>query len=65
MDLVGFARRLRQDYSAAVAAVRYNWSQGPIEGHINRLKMLKRHMYGRASFPLLRRRILTDLERPP
>lgn len=64
-DLVGFARRLRRDYSAVVAAVQYDWSQGQVEGHINRLKMLKRQMYGRASFPLLRRRVLTNLAHPP
>jgi transposase len=64
-ELVGFARGLRRDYSAVVAAVHYNWSQGPIEGHITRLKMLKRQMYGRASFPLLRRRVLPDLTHPP
>ena len=32
------------------------WSQGPIEGHINRLKMLKRQMFGRAKLDLLARR---------
>jgi transposase len=64
-DLIGFAHRLRRDYSAVAAAVRYAWTQGPIEGHINRLKMLKRQMYGRASFPLLRRRVLAELARPP
>jgi transposase len=64
-DLVGFARRLRRDYAAVVASVRYAWSQGPIEGHITRLKMLKRQMYGRASFPLLRRRVLSDPAHPP
>jgi len=64
-ELVGFARGLRRDYAAVAAAMRYKWSQGPIEGHINRLKMLKRQMYGRAGFPLLRRRVLPDLTRPP
>jgi transposase len=64
-ELVGFARGLRRDYAAVAAAIRYTWSQGPIEGHVNRLKMLKRQMYGRASFPLLRRRVLPDLARPP
>jgi transposase len=34
------------------------WSQGPIEGHINRLKMLKRQMFGRAWLDLLARRFL-------
>jgi Transposase len=48
---VGIARGLRRDYSAVRAALRYDWSQGFIEGHINRLKMLGRQMYGRAGFP--------------
>jgi transposase len=64
-ELVGFARGLRRDYAAVYAAVRYEWSQGPVEGHINRLKMRKRQMYGRASFSLLRRRVLPDLAHPP
>jgi transposase len=34
------------------------WSQGPIEGHINRLKLLKRQMFGRARLDLLTRRFL-------
>jgi transposase len=51
-ELVGFARGLRRDYAAVAAAVRYAWSQGPIEGHINRVKLLKRSMYGRGKFEL-------------
>jgi hypothetical protein len=35
-------------------AVKHVWSNGPVEGHINRLKTLKRQMYGRAKFELLR-----------
>ncbi|MGE5334730.1 MAG: ISL3 family transposase [Nitrososphaerota archaeon] len=57
-ELVGFARALRRDYLAVQAAVRSPWSQGPIEGHVNRLKLLKRQMYGRAKFDLLRQRVL-------
>jgi transposase len=34
------------------------WSNGPIEGHINRLKAIKRQMYGRAGFDLLKTRVL-------
>jgi transposase len=34
------------------------WSNGPVEGHVNRLKLIKRPMFGRASFELLRRRVL-------
>jgi transposase len=57
-ELVGFARGLRRDYSAVQAALRYAWSQGQIEGQVNRLKLLKRQMYGRAKFDLLRQRVL-------
>jgi len=53
-----FARGLRADMAAVQAAMTLPWSQGPIEGYINRLKMLKRHMYGRARLDLLARRFL-------
>jgi transposase len=57
-ELVGFAQGLRRDYAAVEGAVRSPWSQGQTEGQVNRLKMLKRQMYGRAGFALLRRRVL-------
>lgn len=53
-----FAEVLRQDWAAVVEAVRQPWSQGQVEGQINRLKLIKRQMYGRASFDLLRQRVL-------
>jgi transposase len=53
-----FARGLRADLAAVEAAVTLPWSQGPIEGHINRLKMLTRQMFGRARLDLLARRVL-------
>lgn len=53
-----FAASLRQDYSAVRAAVSLPWSNGPTEGNINRLKMLKRQMYGRAKVDLLKQRVL-------
>jgi transposase len=53
-----FARGLRDDYAAVQAGVTLPWSQGPIEGHINRLKMLKRQMFGRAHVDLLAQRFL-------
>jgi transposase len=59
-EVVGFAQGLRRDHSAVKAALRYEWSQGPVEGHVNRLKTIKRQMYGRAGFTLLRRRVLTQ-----
>ncbi|AFZ28293.1 transposase family protein (plasmid) [Cylindrospermum stagnale PCC 7417] len=53
-----FAKRLREDYDAVKAGVTMSVSNGPVEGHINRLKMLKRQMYGRAKIDLLERRFL-------
>jgi transposase len=53
-----FAMGLRADYEAVKAGLRLPWSNGPVEGHINRLKMLKRQMFGRAKLDLLRRRFL-------
>jgi transposase len=53
-----FAKGLRADMAAVQAAVTPPWSQGPIEVHINRLKMLKRQMFGRARLDLLARRFL-------
>ena len=53
-----FAKGLREDYAAVKAGVTLPWSTGPVEGQINRLKMLKRQMYGRANIDLLRQRVL-------
>ncbi|MEP7303887.1 MAG: ISL3 family transposase [Acidobacteriota bacterium] len=53
-----FVRTLRRDLSAVEGAVTERWSNGPVEGHINRLKMLRRQMYGRAGVELLRARLL-------
>ena len=53
-----FAQGLRDDYAAVKAGVTLPWSNGPVEGHINRLKMLKRQMFGRAHLDLLRRSFL-------
>src|SRR5712671_3057758 len=49
---------LRDDYAAVKAGVTLPWSSGPVEGHINRLKMLKRQMFGRARLDLLSRRFV-------
>jgi transposase len=56
--VVRFAYGLQKDISAVAAAVEMKWSTGQVEGQINRLKMIKRQMYGRAGFPLLRARVL-------
>src|SRR5207253_10914991 len=53
-----FTRGLRDDYAAVKAGVTLPWSSGPVEGHINRLKMVKRQMFGRAHLDLLSRRFL-------
>jgi transposase len=56
--VVRFAYGLRKDLQAVSAAVETPWSTGQVEGQINRLKMIKRQMYGRAGFDLLRARVL-------
>jgi transposase len=53
-----FARKVRQDEAAVTAGCTVVWSNGQTEGQINRLKLLKRQMYGRAKFDLLRQRLL-------
>lgn len=53
-----FAKGIRQDEAAIRAALTLPWSNGPVEGHINRLKLLKRQTYGRAKLDLLRIRLL-------
>ena len=53
-----FARTLRRDLDAVTNALTEGWSNGQTEGHINRLKTLKRAMYGRAGAELLRARML-------
>lgn len=57
-QLQSFANRLGNDYAAVQAAVALVWSNGQTEGQVNRLKTLKRQMYGRANFDLLERRFL-------
>jgi transposase len=53
-----FATGLYEDYAAVRAGVTLAWNSGPVEGHINRLKMLKRQMFGRAHLDLLSRRFV-------
>ena len=54
-----FAEGIRRDESAVNAAVTLHWSNGPVEGHVNRLKTIKRQMYGRAGFALLKARVVS------
>ena len=53
-----FAQSLRADLPAVRAAFKLPWSNGQTEGHVNRLKFLKRQMYGRVNIELLRLRVL-------
>jgi transposase len=59
-QLRNFAASLMRDYDAVKAALVYEWSNGQVEGQVNRLKTIKRQMYGRAKFDLLRQRVLYD-----
>jgi transposase len=55
---VSLANGIEQDRAAVEAALTTPWSNGPVEGHVHRLKLIKRQGYGRASLRLLRRRVL-------
>lgn len=57
-EILAFAKSLEQDRDAVVAGLTLEWSNGPTEGHVNRLKAIKRQMYGRAGFKMLRARVL-------
>ena len=56
--LASFAANLIRDQAAVLAALQMPWSNGQVEGQVHRLKLVKRQMYGRASFDLLRLRVL-------
>ena len=58
-----FAQGIQADYAAVQAGLTEIWSQGQVEGQVQRLKVLKRQMYGRASFALLRQRVLERVEK--
>ena len=53
-----FAKGIRKDASAVKAGIELPWSNGVVEGKVNKLKLIKRMMYGRTSFGLLRKRVL-------
>lgn len=57
-ELIRFVSSLEQDLSAVESGLVLAWSNGPVEGQVNRLKNLKRQMYGRGSFDLLKARVL-------
>lgn len=52
------AAGIDRDRDAVIAGLTLPWNSGVVEGHVNRIKMLKRQMSGRAGFTLLRRRVL-------
>jgi len=55
---MNLAMGMRKDLAAIKAAMSSSWSNGQVEGQVNRLKLLKRQMYGKANFDLLRLRYL-------
>jgi transposase len=57
-DLVSFAEGLEKEGPALQAALTLPYSNGPVEGTVNKLKYIKRSMYGRGGFPLLRQKVL-------
>lgn len=57
-SLQRFARHLERDLDAVTAGLSQPRNSGVVEGHVNRIRMLKRRMFGRAGFELLRKRVL-------
>jgi transposase len=57
-ELRSFATGIRNDKEAVVNGLTLPYSSGRVEGTVNKIKTVKRQMYGRASFPLLRKRII-------
>ncbi|WP_326718282.1 transposase [Streptomyces sp. NBC_00243] len=52
------AAGIDRDRDAVIAGLAMPWNSGPVEGHVNRIKMLERQMFGRAGFELLHKRVL-------
>jgi transposase len=57
-ELQSFANGIEKDKAAVQAGLTWSINNGQVEGHVNKLKLIKRTMYGRAGFPLLRQRVL-------
>ena len=57
-ELRGFSRNLQRDWAAVHAGLTERWSSGCVEGNVNKVKVAKRQMFGRARFDLLRKRVL-------
>lgn len=53
-----FANGLLRDLQAVENGITMTWSNGTVEGHVNRIKSIKRRMYGKAGFELLRRKVI-------
>lgn len=64
-EIGGFAQSMKPDFQAIQNAFNLPWSNGPVEGNVNKIKTLKRQMYGRAGFDLLKRRLLLNSVLPP
>jgi len=62
-ELIGFVHGIDREYNAVRAGFTYSRSQGPVEGTLNKIKTHKRLMYGRASLPLLRKKMLCQAKR--
>jgi transposase len=60
-ELVSFVNGIERDYETVRAGLTYAWNQGPVEGAVNKIKTHKRLMYGRASFKLLRQKMLQQV----
>lgn len=60
-EIKSFINGVRKDYTSVANAVIYSESNGILEGNVNRLKYIKRSMFGRASFNLLRNKVLANI----
>jgi transposase len=60
LEVRSFAEGILRDWPEVAAAIEHAYSNGRTEGHVNRLKLIKRKMYGRAKFDLLRIRVLAS-----
>ena len=58
-EIQSLAKSMGQDFDAINAAIKEKWSNGVVEGHVNRIKMLKRQMYGRANIDLIKKRVMS------
>ncbi|SFW90786.1 ISL3 family transposase [Chitinophaga sancti] len=61
-EIKSFAKGILSDFTAVHNAILLKWSNGPVEGQINKLKTIKRQIYGRCSLELLKRRLVIQLD---